>query len=51
MSNYVMYQGRLLAKNSESYKLYTEKRFAELDKHSKQLHSEAIKRGEVRQHA
>lgn len=51
MSNYINYRGQLLAKNSEAYKLYVEKKFSLLDKHLKRLHQEAVARGEIREQA
>lgn len=37
----------LLAKNSEAYKLYTEKKFEALDKHIEAVMKAAKKRGEI----
>lgn len=42
----VMYKGVLLAKNSDSYKLWTEKEFKKLDEHMERLKKEAKKRGD-----
>lgn len=39
----------MIAKGSESYKLWEEKRWKELEVHQKKLHEEAIKRGEIRE--
>lgn len=37
----------MLAKGSESYRLWEEKKWKELDAHQKRLHKEAVQRGEI----
>lgn len=48
MKNAVWYKNGYIARNSEAYKLYEEKKMKELDAHLKNLRDAAIKRGEVR---
>lgn len=47
MKNFVIHQGLMLAKGSESYRLWEEKKWKELDAHQKRLHKEAVQRGEI----
>lgn len=49
MKNFVIHKGMMIAKGSESYKLWEEKRWKELEAHQKKLHEAAVKRGEVPQ--
>lgn len=42
----IQYKGILLAKNSDSYKLWLDKEFKKLDKHLDKLKKEAKERGE-----
>lgn len=48
MKNAVWYKNTYLARNSDAYKLYEEKKMTELDAHLKRLREAAIKRGEIR---
>ena len=49
MKNFVIYQGKMIAKGSEAYKLWEEKRWKELVALQARLRQEAIKRGEIPQ--
>ena len=49
MKNFVIHKGMMIAKGSEAYKLWEEKRWKELETHMKRLHNEAVKRGEIPQ--
>ena len=42
----VEYKGKLISKNTEAYKMWTEKDFKKLDDHIARLEKEAKKRGD-----
>lgn len=49
MKNFVIHKGQAIAKNSEAYRLWEEKKWKELDKHLAEVHRKAVERGEIRQ--
>lgn len=46
VKNFVIHEGVALAKGSEAYRLWTEKKWAELDKLMAEVHRKAVERGE-----
>lgn len=48
MKNFAIHKGVMLAKGSEAYRLWEEKKWKELEAHQARLKQEAIKRGEIR---
>lgn len=48
LKDFVIHKGLALAKNSEAYRLWEEKKWKELDAHLAETHRKAVERGEFR---
>ena len=46
MKNFVIHKGQAIAKGSEAYRLWEEKKWSELDRHMAEVHRKAVERGE-----